>query len=34
VIYADSDASIAQAWRLVDVAIADYHTAVEKMSNG
>jgi hypothetical protein len=28
---ADSDASIAQTWRSVDVAIADYHTAVEQM---
>jgi DNA-binding NarL/FixJ family response regulator len=30
VMRADSDASIAQARRSVDVAIADYHTAVEQ----
>jgi hypothetical protein len=29
-----SDASIAQAGRFVDVAIADYHTAVEQMRKG
>ena len=30
----DSDASIAEAWRCADVAIADYHTAVEQMRKG
>jgi DNA-binding NarL/FixJ family response regulator len=30
----DSDASVAEAWRSVDVAIADYQTAVEQMKKG
>jgi hypothetical protein len=34
VMRADSDASIAQARRFVDVGIADCHTAVEQMRKG
>lgn len=30
----DSDASVAEAWRSVDVAIADYQTAMEQMKKG
>jgi DNA-binding NarL/FixJ family response regulator len=30
----DNDASVADAWRSVDVAIADYHTAVELLNKG
>ena len=30
----DNDASVAEPWRSVDVAVADYHTAVQQMKKG